>query len=88
MLLLSTHLLFLIFLVLFVAVTIIVVILNISIVSILHNSFYATAVESSASYLAVIMAILGNSSQSISLVKFSSQTGRARSNNPVKYNRS
>ena len=32
----------------------------ISIVSILHNSFYATAVESSPSYVAVIMSILGN----------------------------
>ena len=31
-----------------------------SIVSILHNSFYATAIESSTSYIAVIMSILGN----------------------------
>ena len=67
MLLLSSRLIFLIFPVLFVAVTI--VILIISIVSILHNSFYATAVESSASYLAVIMAILGNHSQSNNPVK-------------------
>lgn len=34
--------------------------LAISIISILHNSFYCTAVESSPSYVAVIVAILGN----------------------------